>query len=426
MTLRGLRWYIVALISCGTILNYLARNSLGVLAATLKSSLHITTQQYSYVVGAFQGAYTLMQPICGALVDALGLRIGFAMFAVGWSVANMLHVLATGWVLLAVFRFLLGATEAAAIPAGMKAIAEWFPNRERSIATGYFNAGTSLGALLAPPLVGLLAIYYSWRAAFAVTGALGLIWAVSWVSFYRKPINHPAITAEERELILSGQLNGTAGAGGAPVRHAGPAVILRSSTFWTLAVPRFLAEPAWQTFSFWIPLYLVTDRGFDIKSVALYAWLPFLAADIGGILGGYLSPLFMRTIGLELVPSRVLGIFCGAICMIAPGTVMFTHSRAAVIILFSIGGFAHQIISVLINTLTVDLFPQEQVGLANGLVGQAGWLGGLIFSLVIGQLAGTIGYGPLFSCLSAFDLIGAVFLLFMVLHFKISSLAKVV
>ncbi len=426
MTLRGLRWYIVALISCGTILNYLARNSLGILAATLKSDLHITTQQYSYVVGAFQGAYTLMQPVCGALVDALGLRIGFAIFAVGWSVANMLHVLADGWVLFAVFRFLLGATEAAAIPAGMKAIAEWFPQRERSIATGYFNAGTSFGALLAPPLVGILAIYYSWRMAFAVTGALGLIWAAAWVSFYRRPVDHPAITADERKLILSGQAPRAAAAGATSNGRLGSSIILRSSTFWTLAVPRFLAEPAWQTFSFWIPLYLVTERGFDIKSIALYAWLPFLAADIGGILGGYLSPFFMRTMGVGLVPSRVLGIFCGAICMIAPGTVMFTHGRTAVIILFSIGGFAHQIISVLINTLTADLFPQEQVGLANGLVGQAGWLGGLIFSLAIGQLAGAIGYGPLFSCLSAFDLLGAMFLLFMVLRFKISALAGAV
>ena len=346
------------------------------------------------------------------------------MFAVGWSVANMLHVLADGWISFAVFRFLLGATEAAAIPAGMKAIAEWFPKRERSIATGYFNAGTSFGALLAPPLVGALAIYYSWRAAFAVTGALGLIWAIGWVSFYRHPLDHPAITVDERELIMSGQSPEAVGAEGAPIGRAGAAIILRSPTFWTLAIPRFLAEPAWQTFSFWIPLYLVTERGFDIKSIALYAWLPFLAADIGGILGGYLSPFFMRMMGLGLVPSRVLGIFCGAVCMIAPGTVMFTHGRTAVIILFSIGGFAHQIISVLINTLTADLFPRDQVGLANGLVGQAGWLGGLIFSLAIGQLAGAIGYGPLFSCLSAFDLLGAIFLSFMVLRFRISSLAK--
>lgn len=421
MTVRGLRWYIVALISCGTILNYLARNSLGVLAPTLKTTLHITTQQYSYIVGAFQGAYTLMQPVCGGLVDYIGLRFGFALFAVGWSVSNMLHAVAASWMALAVFRAMLGATEAAAIPAGMKAIASWFPRRERSIATGYFNAGTSFGALLAPPLVGFVSLYLSWRAAFIVTGGLGLIWAAAWVWLYRSPSQHPAITTAERDMIAADRnLRQTE----APASRMRPGVILRSSRFWTLAVPRFLAEPAWQTFSFWIPLYLSTERGFDIKSIALFAWLPFLAADLGGILGGYLSPFFMRVFGLSLVSSRVLGIFLGAICMIAPGSVMFAHGHVAVIALFSIGGFAHQIISVLINTLTADLFPDEQVGLANGLVGQAGWLGGLIFSLAIGQLAETVGYGPLFVCLSLSDLIGAVYLFLMVRHYGIASSAK--
>ena len=174
-----LRWWIVALICAGTIANYLARNSLGVLAPELKRSMAISTAQYSYVVMAFQLAYTVMQPVAGYIVDRFGLRAGFALFGVAWSAANMLHALAGGWVSLAFFRGLLGLSEAAAIPSGMKAIAEWFPARERSVATGWFNAGTSLGALIAPPLVVAVALWGDWRLAFIVTGAIGLVWAIA-------------------------------------------------------------------------------------------------------------------------------------------------------------------------------------------------------------------------------------------------------
>src|SRR3954451_14858758 len=196
-----LRWWIVALICAGTIANYLARNSLGVLAPELKKSMAISTAQYSYVVMAFQLAYTVMQPVAGYIVDRFGLRAGFALFGVAWSAANMLHALAGGWVSLAFFRGLLGLSEAAAIPSGMKAIAEWFPARERSVATGWFNAGTSLGALIAPPLVVAVLLWADWRVAFIVTGAVGLVWAVAWYAFYRAPSQHPAITPEELAMI---------------------------------------------------------------------------------------------------------------------------------------------------------------------------------------------------------------------------------
>ncbi|MBW6522701.1 MFS transporter [Sphingomonas sp. RHCKR47] len=385
--------------------NYLARNSLGVLAPELKSALHMTTQQYSYVVGAFQLAYTIMQPIAGALVDRFGLRIGFAMFGLAWSAANMLHALAFGWISLALFRGLLGIFEAAAIPSGIKAVAEWFPARERSVAVGWFNAGTSLGALIAPPVVAAVAIWANWRWAFIVTGAVGVIWAIAWYACYRPPEHHNAITADERDMIAADRP-------ATPAARARPREILRSQRFWVIAVPRFLAEPAWQTFSFWIPLYLATERGMDLKQIALFAWLPFLAADFGGILGGYLSPFLMRR-GVALIPSRVAGIALGAVLMIAPGCIGLAASPYTAILLFSIGGFAHQMISGLINTLSADVFAPGEVGTANGFIGQAGWIGGLIFSLLIGQFADTVGYGPLFGVLAVLDLIGAaIFIIF--------------
>jgi ACS family hexuronate transporter-like MFS transporter len=169
----------------------------------LKEVLHITVEQYSYVIGAFQLAYTVMQPVCGFVIDRIGLQLGFALFAVAWSITNMVHALAGGWMTLAGFRGLLGMSEAAVVPAGMKAIAEWFPARERSVATGWFNAGTSLGAMLAPPIVIGVSLVSNWRFAFVVTGVLGLIWAAAWYLLYRAPERHRAITAEERAYITA-------------------------------------------------------------------------------------------------------------------------------------------------------------------------------------------------------------------------------
>lgn len=399
-----LRWWIVALICIGTILNYLARNTLGVLAPQLTHMLQMGTRQYSYVVGAFQLAYTIMQPVCGWIVDRIGLRVGFAFFALAWSVVNMAHALARGWMGLGVCQGLLGATGAAAIPSGMKAIAEWFPAKERSIATGWFNVGTSLGALIAPPLVITVSLFANWRVAFIVTGALGLFWAYAWYRFYNSPDRHSAITAQELGYIEQGRPP-------AQPRRARASEILSSRRFWSIAVPRFLVEPAWQALTFWMPLYLATERGMNLKQIALFAWLPFLCADLGGVLGGYLSPFFMKRFGLTLIPSRVLGVSLAAVLMIAPGCVGLVASPYAAIGLLCVGGFAHQIISVLINTLSADVFAPEEVGTANGFVGQAGWFGGLLFSLVVGQLAGTIGYAPLFGSLSVFDLVAAAVLI---------------
>jgi len=403
--IRGLRWWIVALVCLGTIINYLARNSLAVLGPQLKTTLQFTTRQYSYIVAAFQLAYTVMQPVCGWVIDRLGLRLSFALFAIAWSIIGTLHSAATGWRSLAALRGLLGLNQACAIPAGVKAVAEWFPGKERSVAIGWFNAGTSLGALLAPPLVVFLALHYNWRVAFAGTGALGFLWAAGWWICYRSPADHPALGAAERDYILAGRASVPTGPR-APARQ-----IVKHRHFWGIAIGRFLAEPAWQTFNFWVPLYLASERHMDLKGIALFAWLPFLAADLGGILGGYLSPFFMNRCRLTLVGSRIAGIAIGAIIMIAPGCVAVAGNAGVAIALFCLGGFAHQMISGLLNTLTADVFAETEVATANGLTGMASWTGGLLFSLLVGALAERIGYGPLFGCLGVFDLLGTAILI---------------
>jgi ACS family hexuronate transporter-like MFS transporter len=320
---------------------------------------------------------------------------------------NMMHAFAGGWVGLAIFRGLLGLSEAAAIPAGIKSISEWFPAKERSVAVGYFNAGTSLGALFAPPLVIWISLQHGWQMAFVVTGGLGFIWVALWWTFYRSPKDHWLLGDTERSYIEKGQEPDKAVDSGnkrpPPVKK-----ILASPKFWGIAIPRFLAEPAWQTFNFWIPLYLVTVRHMNLKEIAIFGWLPFLAADLGGIFGGYLSPLVMRIFKVQLINSRIVGIVLGAILMIGPGLIGLVASPYTAIALFCVGGFAHQMISALLNTLSADVFDAHEVATANGFSGTAAWTGGLTFSLIVGALANSVGYGPLFACLSLFDIVGAI------------------
>jgi ACS family hexuronate transporter-like MFS transporter len=271
---------------------------------------------------------------------------------------------------------------------------------------GYFNAGTSLGSLLVPPLVGFLSLHYGWRSAFAVTGALGFFWAAAWFLFYRSPAEHTRISDNERDTILLGQSAIGIGTGKRGLRS-----VLGTRRFWAIAQARFFAEPAWQTFSFWIPLYLVTERHMDLKEIALFAWLPFLAADLGGLFGGYLSPFLMKHLRVPLIWSRIAGVVLGAVMMIGPACIGFVASPYQAIALFCVGGFAHQMISALVNTLSADVFEPGEVGTASGFAGMAAWIGGLGFSLLVGQLAGSIGYTPLFAALGAFDLIGATLLI---------------
>jgi len=292
----------------------------------------------------------------------------------------------------------------------MKAVAEWFPDKEKSIAVGFFNVGTSLGALIAPPLVVFLSLRYGWRAAFVVTGALGFFWAALWYAFYRAPSDHKLLSAGERARILAGQSRPDSSLD----RKQSTGELLQTRRFWAIAVPRFFAEPAWQTFSFWIPLYLASERHMDLEDIALFAWLPFLAADLGGIFGGYVSPFFMKYFKVSLVWSRVYGVILAAVLMIGPGLIGLVASPYTAIALFCVGGFAHQTISVLVNTLSADIFASRDVGTVSGFAGMAAWIGGLGFSLLVGALADTIGYGPLFGMLGVFDIIGAIFLVVLI------------
>ncbi|MCX7283135.1 MAG: MFS transporter [Novosphingobium sp.] len=395
-----LRWWIIGLVTIGTILNYLARSTLSVAAPTLKAEFAMTTEQYSWVVLAFQATYTVMQTVAGSVLDTLGTRLGFFLFALGWALSNMAHAFATGWMSLAAFRAMLGATEAAAIPAGTKTVATWFPARERPLATSLFQMVTSVGNMIAPPLVAFCILAFNWQAAFIATGALSLAWAGLWWFGYRDPADHPRLSEGERAVIAADIASEPAD------KPATKGDVLRSRSFWAIAVPRFLAEPAWQTFNFFIPLYLVAVWKLDLKSIALWAWLPFLAADFGSLAAGLLPPWLMAR-GKSMLSSRKITMTLGALCMAGPACIGLATTPGMAIVLFCIGGFAHQMLNGALITLCSDVFDKRTVGTASGMAGTTAWIGGMLFTLLIGQSADVFGYNPLFVALAALDILGA-------------------
>lgn len=401
---RGLRWWIIALLMLGSIINYLTRSTLAVAAPTLFTDLHIDTQQYSWIVGVFQGAI-MFQPAAGYVLDVVGLKIGFALFAIAWSVISMAHGLATGWRSLAFLRGLLGLAEGCANPAGMKATAEWFPARERGLAGGLFNVGASVGSMLAPPLVAWAILAYNWRIAFVITGAIGLVWAALWLRFYESPDRHPSLSTEERDYIAAGQEVHLQGDGKRPSILG----IAAKRNFWGIAIPRFLADPTWGTLTFWVPLYLSTVRHFDLKHIALFAWLPFLAADFGSMFGGVVSMALQRR-GVRLLDSRRWAFTLGACMMTGVAFVGFVDSPYTAIALISLAGFAHQTLSVTVITMSSDLFKRNEVATVAGMAGTCGNAGLLFFNLLIGGLVATVGYTPFFVCLGVLDLVGAAVL----------------
>jgi ACS family hexuronate transporter-like MFS transporter len=403
--LRGVRWWMMGLVMLGSIVNYLTRSTLAVAAPTVLQDLHIGSQEYSWIVGAFQGAI-MLQPICGYVLDVLGLKRGFAIFAAIWSVVSMAHGLAHSWQALAGLRGLLGLAEGSANPAGMKATAEWFPAKERGLAGGVYNIGASFGSMLAPPLVAWAILSYNWQSAFVITGALGLVWVALWLLLYQPPDRHSALSDDEREYIAAGQEKFLQSDGTRPsVTH-----ILRRRNFWGIALPRFLADPTWGTLTFWLPLYLSSVRHMDLKQIALFAWLPFLAADFGCIFGGLVSMALQKYGGLSLINARRGAFTLGACLMLGVGFVGIVESPYAAIALLSLAGFAHQTLSVTVITMSSDLFKKNEVATVAGMAGTFGNAGLLIFSLLIGSLVTTIGYTPFFVCLGVLDLVGAVLL----------------
>ncbi|EOM7080235.1 TPA: MFS transporter [Escherichia coli] len=403
---KNLRWWILVLFLLGVTVNYITRNSLGILAPELKSNLGITTEQYSWIVGAFQLAYTLFQPLCGWLIDVIGLKLGFMICAGLWALACLMHAGAGNWVHLALLRFFMGGAEAAAPPANTKTIGEWFPKSERPIAAGWAGVGFSIGAMLAPPIIYFAHASFGWQGAFMFTGILAMLWVVLWWAFYHNPDKHPNLSKAELDFIRQDNE-------APPVKLpflTALKTVGKNKRFYGIAIPAFMAEPAWAVMSFWVPLYLSKTYGMDLKQIALFAWLPFLAADLGSIASGYLTKLYTRLFGLSRVNSVVASSVSGAFLMVSLAVMAFTNNPYIAIVLISIGGFGHQIISCMLSALVVESFDKGQMATVNGMRGSAAWIASFLFSLIIGVTADKIGFNPLFIAMGFFDLIGAFFL----------------
>jgi ACS family hexuronate transporter-like MFS transporter len=420
--LWGLRWWIISLITIGTIFNYLTRAILGIVMAAsesgFKGDLGIAEQEYSWVTAFFQVGL-LLQPVAGYLLDVIGLKLGFGLFAAAWAILTMLHGTATNWQMLAGLRGLMGFAEGTAQPGGMKAVAEWFPAKERGFAAGFYNIGASFGPMLAAPLVAWAILFDTWRLAFVIAGGAALVWVALWFRFYYSPKLHPRLPAEERNYIESNQETHLVAIGAKPSVLS----LLKQRNTWGIAIPRMLADPTWGQLTLWMPLYLATERGFDIKQLALFAWLPFLTADIGAMTGPTIAYWLQRR-GLSLINARRCAFTVGALLMTSMIFVAKVHDPVAAILLLCLGGFAHQTLSITVITMASDLFRKNEVGTVAGIAGFCGNFGVLVFTLMVGWLVKTVGYDPFFVALSVFDILGAIWL-WAVVRERVSTQASV-
>jgi ACS family hexuronate transporter-like MFS transporter len=375
----NLRWWIAGLLGAATTLSYLYRQNLPVVITEIQKTIPITDQQFSELQFLFLLAYGIMYAVGGRIIDLLGTRAGYALMIVWWSVANAMNGFVTGVFGLGAARFALGLGEGGGFPGSAKAVSEWFPARERSLAFGIFNTGASIGSLIAPPLIAGIVTLLNWRWVFLITSALGFVWVLVWLQVYDLPGRHQRITQAEREYLRS---NITAEASPAP-----RIPWLRLFAFrqvWGLCAAKFLSDSAWYFFIFWLPKYLADIRHLDIKQIGYYAWIPYAFAGTGSFAGGWLSSYLIRR-GLSIDASRKIAL--GVSAAIMPLSLLISASPLSVaIVFFSAAMFGHQFWSTIVQTLAADIFPSTVVGAVTGLVGASGSFGGMLFNLVVGAL----------------------------------------
>lgn len=395
------RWLIVVLLACFSVVNYLDRQALSVLAPTLRKELGITTEQYSYVVSIFLAAYAVGYAIAGRMLDRVGVKLGLAAALAFWSLMGMAHAAVAGWIGLAVCRLLLGVGQSFNSPGGMKSLAEWIPPRERGLCSAVFSNANSLGAVLAPPIVATLALWFGWRWAFAIVGAGGFILLVCWWLVYDRPETHRGLSEAERQHIL--QSRPLASASPAPASYR---EILRDPQCRSLCAIRFFTDPFAYFLSFWLLDYFQTVRGFSLQTVALLGWIPFLASPLlGGPMGGAISDWMVRR-GVEPRRARMRMMFAAACLTPLALVAVRTDLTWLAVVLVTLLVAANSCWTVNQLTLATDIVPSSRVASLVSLGGIAGSIGGAISTLLAGRVIGTIGYVPVFTTLGFVHLTG--------------------
>ena len=393
--LRGLRWWIAGLIFLATLINYVDRLTISVLAPVITSDLHLTNTEFGGIVTWFLLAYTISQGLSGKLYDRVGAKRGFVCSIVVWSIAAMAHAFARGLASLSALRFVLGLGEAGNWPGAAKTVAEWFPIRERAFGMAIFNSGAAIGSVLAPPLIVWLSLSYGWQTTFIVTGSLGFAWLALWLLFYQTPDRHKWLGEQERQLIREGQraedavdaLNQEPSAP-LPWRE-----LLRYRQVWAIILARFLTDPVWWLYISWLPKYLADARGFSLVKIGLFAWVPYVAADAGSLSGGWLSGYLIAR-GWSVDRSRKVVILIAALLMPAGIFAAFANDAMVALALIGVVLFGFQVWINNVQTLPSDFFSDKAVASVAGLGGTGAGIGSIIFTFSTGWVVDHFSYVP--------------------------------
>ena len=404
------RWWIVWTLFLSTVINYISRQTFSVLAPLITAQYHLTHIDLAKILGAFQVSYAVTWLLGGIFLDAIGTRIGLALAVVFWSLVNIFPGFASSVFGFASFRFLLGIGEGLNWPGASKTVAEWFPSEERSLAVAIFDSGSSVGGAIAALAIPLIAIALGWRAAFVVSGMLGFVWLFLWLRAYHPLDRHPRVSQDEASFIRAGQE--------VPVISAERGVrrwlqLARQRNVWGIVLGRALTDPIWWFYVFWLPQYLSDARGFSLQRIALFAWMPFIAADLGNFTGGFISGYCIRR-GVSVVRARtwVCAVSCLPMLAGIPAAGVHNVYAALALICFALWGFASW--STMGLTLPSDLFPQDVVATVTGLSGLAAGLVGSVFTIAVGILVDRFSYGPAFLIAGLLPLLATACLLLLI------------
>jgi ACS family hexuronate transporter-like MFS transporter len=381
-----------------TTINYLDRIVFSVLIPVIREEMHISPQQYGWVNGSFQFAYTIGFLFMGKLIDKYGTRIGYAVSIAWWSLAAAGHALAGGVLSLGVWRAVLGLGESGNFPAAIKSVAEWFPKKDRAFATGIFNAGSNVASMIGPPVFVWMASHYGWRGCFLITAALGFVWLIFWIPAYRMPSEHPRVSPVELAYIHSD----------VDAADKEPKIgWLRALQFretWGFALAKFLTDPVWWFYLFWLPPYFYDVRKFELAQIGWALPVIYLMADVGSVGGGWVSGFLMRRGWPNGKARKAALALCAGLMPIAATSVLAPSAIAAVA-LISIATAAHQGWSANLYTTMSDIFPKSAVASVTGIGGCLGGLGGVLFSGVLpGYIVAYFGYTPVFLIMGVFHL----------------------
>ena len=374
---RGLRWWIATLLFLVTLINLVDRLTISVLAPVIISQLGLTNTQFAGMSSWFLVAYAASQALSGKLFDRVGTRRGFTLSVLVWSVAAMAHAAARGLTSLSSLRFLLGLGEGGNWPGAAKVIAEWFPVRDRAFAMSIVNAASSIGSIVAPPLIVWLQLRFGWQTTFLATGAMGLGWLVLWLLFFKTPERHASITPEEYALIRQDRRDSTGS------RNVGWRELLKHRQLWAIVLARFLTDPVWWLYLTWLPLYLYNVRGFSLKQIGLFAWVPYVAADAGSLIGGWMSG-FLIARGWTVNKARKVVLLPGTLLMSAGILAATAEHPIAALAFIGVVLFGFQSWIGNVQTMPSDFFPERVVGSVAGLGGLGAGVGAILFTLTTG------------------------------------------